>query len=539
MIPKKLIHILIIIITSFLFRFFLLSSYPVHLSMDEAAITYNAYSIMTTGKDEWNQFMPLAFKSAGDYKPPVNIYLTAPITKIFGINEFSSRFVSAFLGSLTPFVLYLLLILLNFSPLSSLLVSLWLAILPWHVHFSRASFESITALFFLFTGLYFFFKWLKKSQPINLLFFIVSFSLSVWSYHAERLFVPLISLYLFISNFKNIKANLLKLTPKWKLLIITVFLIFVVPFVKLTFFTPAVMTRAAATSILREPSLANSLHSSYNSLTQQIFDNNSYLIFRHWLNKYLSYFDFRFLFWKGMQFTPPQSADIGVLLVFDFILFALGLYQLIKNKNKTHLSLFITLFFLGPLPASLTMNNQHPLRALTWIPAFAFLFAYAFDFITKNFKQKIFLPVLLVIYLVNTVYAINIYTSLFPHYYSEYWQYGYKEASQYVCQNKDSYNKIIISDTFGSNGPLNTGLPYLYVLMACNYPPSLFQQNQDTGIIQYRRADWKHDQFEKNMLIVASPWDILNDNIKEENIIKRIYFKNGKEAFLLIKTDEK
>jgi hypothetical protein len=136
------------------------------------------------------------------------------------------------------------------------------------------------------------------------------------------------------------------------------------------------------------------------------------------------------------------------------------------------------------------------------------------------------------------IYATNIYASLFPHYYSEYWQYGYKEASEHVCENKDSYSKIIISDTFGSDGPLNTGLPYLYVLMACNYPPSLFQQNQDTGIIQYRRADWKHDQFENNMLIVASPWDILDADIKEENIIKRIYFKNGKEAFLLIETDE-
>jgi len=536
---QKIIHLIIIAAISFFFRFYQLSSYPVHLSMDEAAITYNAYSIATTGKDEWNEFMPLAFKSAGDYKPPVNIYLTAPITTIFGINEFSSRFVSAFLGSLTPIILYLLLTLLNFSALPSLLTSLWLAILPWHIHFSRASFEAITALFFLFTGLYFFFKWIKNSKPLNLLFFIISFSLSVWSYHAERLFIPLISLYLLIANFKTVKNHLSKLSLKWILSLTATFLIFSVPFIKLTFFTPAIMTRAAATSILRESSLGNSLHSSYSSLSQQIFDNNTYLIFKHWFNKYLSYFDFRFLFWKGMQFTPPQSPGIGILMLFDIILFPIALYQLIHKKNKQRLSLFIALFLLGPFPASLTMNNQHPLRALTWIPAFAFLFVYAFEFLSKKFKKHIFLPVIFIIYTISTIYSVNIYASLFPHYYSEYWQYGYKEAAQYLCQNKDSYDKIIVSDTFGSDGPLNTGLPYLYVLMACDYPPTLFQQKQQTGKIQYRRADWPHDQFENNMLIVASPWDILDDNIPEESIVKKIYFKNGKEAFILIETNEK
>ena len=56
-----------IFIISTIFRFWQLSSYPVSLSMDEVAIGWNAYSILKTGHDEWGEFLPLAFKSAGEF----------------------------------------------------------------------------------------------------------------------------------------------------------------------------------------------------------------------------------------------------------------------------------------------------------------------------------------------------------------------------------------------------------------------------------------------------------------------------------------
>jgi len=68
---NKLISLFLII--GIILRFWQLTKYPVSLSMDETAIGYNAYSILKTGKDEWGEFLPLAFKSVGDYKPPVNV----------------------------------------------------------------------------------------------------------------------------------------------------------------------------------------------------------------------------------------------------------------------------------------------------------------------------------------------------------------------------------------------------------------------------------------------------------------------------------
>jgi hypothetical protein len=534
----KIYLVIIIALVSFTFRFYKLSQHPVHLSMDEAAIVYNAYSILLTGKDEWNQKLPLAFKSAGDYKAPVNIYLTVPIVKIFGLNEFSARFVSAFLGSLTPIILLFLLLELKFSLIPSFLTSLWLAVLPWHIHFSRASFEAITALFFVFTGLMFFYKWINHKNTYNLPLFISSFCLAVWSYHAERLYIPLLAICLIILSAKRIKYSLKNTSKIIIISTIIIFLIFSVPFIRLTLFSPAITSRAAATSILKEPTLAYSLNQKCLGAKECLLDNNFIKIFKYWLNKYLEYFDPRFIFWKGMQFTPPNYPDTGILFVIDILIVIIGAYKLFITNNTKLKQLFLSLFLLGPLAASITMNHQHPLRALTWIPAFCLLIVSGFSLILKSFKIKKYTYIIILTYFINILYFINIYAYLFPYYQSEYWQYGYKEVGEYICEHRHEYNQIMVTDTFGSEGPLNTGLPYLYTLIACNMPPQEFQDSRKTYNIKYHRVDWKYDQYKKNMLIIASPWDILNDNIPSRNIIKEIYFKNNKKSFIFIKTDE-
>jgi len=62
---------LIIVFLAIAVRFIGLTKLPPVLNRDEAAIGWNAYSILKTGKDEHGQFLPLAFKSIGDYKMPL------------------------------------------------------------------------------------------------------------------------------------------------------------------------------------------------------------------------------------------------------------------------------------------------------------------------------------------------------------------------------------------------------------------------------------------------------------------------------------
>ena len=78
---------------------------PAGFFADEASIGYNSYLILTTGKDEWGRRFPLFFRAFGEYKNPLDIYLTAPFIAIFGLNEFSVRISSAFFSTLSLLLL--------------------------------------------------------------------------------------------------------------------------------------------------------------------------------------------------------------------------------------------------------------------------------------------------------------------------------------------------------------------------------------------------------------------------------------------------
>ena len=59
------------------------------LGWDEAATAYNGYGIVIVHRDEWLARMPITFKSFGDYKAAVAIYLDAISTESSCINTFA------------------------------------------------------------------------------------------------------------------------------------------------------------------------------------------------------------------------------------------------------------------------------------------------------------------------------------------------------------------------------------------------------------------------------------------------------------------
>ena len=80
---------LVIFIISFVIRYISIQTTP--LLWDEASLGYNAYSILKTGRDEYGTFLPIIFKSFGDYKPGLYVYLCLPFVYILGLNELSVR----------------------------------------------------------------------------------------------------------------------------------------------------------------------------------------------------------------------------------------------------------------------------------------------------------------------------------------------------------------------------------------------------------------------------------------------------------------
>src|SRR3989344_7173099 len=105
----KQFFVFLLLLTVFggLFRFYHITKNPISLSIDEVAFGYNAFSILKTGRDEYGKFLPLTFKSTGDYKNPVPIYLMVPSIALFGLNEFGIRFPTALIATLTIPIFFL------------------------------------------------------------------------------------------------------------------------------------------------------------------------------------------------------------------------------------------------------------------------------------------------------------------------------------------------------------------------------------------------------------------------------------------------
>src|SRR5947209_13763664 len=106
---KTKLLLLSIIIVAIFFRFFHLATNPPSLTWDETAWGYNAYALGIDGRDEFGRFLPVDYlESFGDFKPPMYAYLDILPVKIFGLNEFATRFPSALFGVLTIFITYFL-----------------------------------------------------------------------------------------------------------------------------------------------------------------------------------------------------------------------------------------------------------------------------------------------------------------------------------------------------------------------------------------------------------------------------------------------
>src|SRR5579862_583537 len=153
------LFLICIVVLGFLLRFIDVSNNPPGLYSDEVSIGYNAYKILTSGKDEYGVPHPLWFKSFGDYKLPVYIYSVAGAMSIFGKTEFAVRIPSVLAGTITIYIFYLfikkLLELEKDKELRKkykylpLLASLLLAVSSWHIQFSRGGFEiNLGTLFF-------------------------------------------------------------------------------------------------------------------------------------------------------------------------------------------------------------------------------------------------------------------------------------------------------------------------------------------------------------------------------------------------------
>lgn len=561
--PKLIIIFLgLILLLAAVLRLWGIEKFPAGLNADEAAIGYNAYSLILTGKDEHGNSWPLHFQSFGDYKPGFYFYLVLPFVKILGLNVLAVRLPSAILGVLGVWLVYLLVKELFENEVWGLLSAFFLAISPWHLHFSRGGWEANAATFLVLLGTWLFFKGLKK--PRFFVFSVLFYALSFYTYHSARIIIPLLGLGLiFLYRDKLFKQT----NRQWILASGMTGFIIIIPLI-ISFFGPAGISRFAGVGLLADTGplwRINELrghHGDTMALPVRLLHNRVIGYSIAFVKNWFDHLQGEYLFIIGDVIERSRVPDMGQMYLFDILLVVLGIYFLIKKQPKNWLVIFLWLA-VAPVAAAMTFQTPHALRSLMMVIPLIIISAYGFYQSWLWLKKRANKILVAGYWLLVTVVLLWSTTSYLHQYYLHYpktypfaWEYGFDQLVSYVQEVEGKYERIYVTDRYDQ--------PYILFLFYLKYPPEQFQQEvkltprdrfgfstvRDFSKYHFEHIDFEKLKEQKNVLIIGTDKEIPELVISEETlrlveegkipmpprIIKEIYFKNNLPAFQIVET---
>ncbi|MDP2860693.1 MAG: glycosyltransferase family 39 protein, partial [bacterium] len=201
----------IIVFFAIILRIYNLDKVPPELFGDEVDVGYQAYSVLKTGRDVYNQFLPSYFHSFSEWRAPLYLYATVPFIAVFGLNEWGVRLTAVFFGIISVVLVYLVAKQLFKSPAVSLTAAAFLAFSPWHLQYSRAGFELTLLLSLVLAGVYGFLR--TKENKRWWFLTTVCFSLTFYTYSTAVLFVPLFCFFLWFIFRESARPGLKHLLP--------------------------------------------------------------------------------------------------------------------------------------------------------------------------------------------------------------------------------------------------------------------------------------------------------------------------------------
>jgi 4-amino-4-deoxy-L-arabinose transferase-like glycosyltransferase len=537
------------LVLAFVTRFYKLGKAPAGLYLDESAQGYNAFSILKTGKDEFGKSFPIVFRSFTDFKTPVYIYLIVPLIPIFGLNSFTVRFPSFLFSILTIPVIYLLIKKVSRKQYLALIVTLLLAISPWHILFGRTNFECNVALFFFLTGLYLFYVGLTK--PKWLIGSALFFAIAIPSYHSQRIITPLTLMMLFF-RFRKIITDKLH----FKFLAIGLFIGLFISLPTLSVIgTPGFLARASGLNIFafnnRPPS---GYLTNYTGPLPWLINNNYFLSLREFSSLYISYLSPINMFILGDSGLRSSFPNLATFFFWQLPFYLYGLYLLFMKMEKSQSELkFLTIFLLiiSPLPAAVTRDPYSTIRALPLVIPQIIIIGLAIQKLLSYVKNNIQIILAAMVTVILLVYSLGkLYSSVIilnEYYRAGEWDYGVEQVVTVI--NDLHTNLPIIFD----NARLE---PYSQIAFFEKYDPITFQQtnfevtskdyyinmnrvkDKKIGNITTRTINWERD-LKVNQYLIGDELAISPEQIQTHHLtlIAEIKYPDQSVAFRIVKTN--
>ncbi len=493
--------------TGVVLRVVRLHDVPAGFHQDEACEGYDAYSILTTGRDHHGNFLPIAMQGFNDYRAPLFDYSLVPLVGLFGLKVGVVRLGAALWGSVDLAAITVTAGLMLGWP-GAAAVAVLGALSPWHLELSRYGIETTTAWATISLAVMCFFLWLRWRNPQWLILSGGCFGLSLYAYAVTGAFTPLMIGLLAAFYWRELK-------PAWRNAAIALGLV-------------ALMAVPQAVLILRHPELQARFHILY------LFDfmkncpecpggpgtANSSLLYRlvNFAANWLSYFTPSFLFLtgdRGDHATLVHPPGFGELLPEQAILIAFAALALIIPRHRKLALLLLGWLVIATVPAALTLplgawspeprehptpwvlltypvhnvpltpalllshpDSRHDLMALApWLLLSALGFVVMLELTRRVPGLAIAAAALLA---AGTIFHaarfVRSYFVDYPVIAAPYFQYGMEEVAGDIARLWDGRESVVVTDKVLE--------PYIYLLFFGPYPPSRFQRQP----VYYRRA---------------------------------------------------
>lgn len=426
------IALLLILFLATGLRVYKLGEVPPPLNWDEAANGYNAFAIANWGRDEYGKNFPFYFKSFGDDKRPLHIYMTAIFVKFLGLSEFSTRLPAAVFGIFDAGLIFLLGKYLLKSTTVGLIAASFLAISPYALQYSRFNQELVFTLFFFMAGIVLFIKGLENRNWLLSLSFL-SLGIALFGYQSALAVVPPMTILLITLYFKD-------------LLKIKKFFLAGLGFLAIIFFI----------FILNPPLFGTARMKQTGFYNLDVKDTTLYKLTKNQIlgrinktfDQYLTHFSRQYLFVSGDRNARLSTQSVGEFYKIDALFLVIGAFGLLWNRSKEGIIL-LSWALLAPLPASVVGEVPHASRAMFMFGSWHLISAYGLYTLLKLAKGYY---VKAAIIAVTTVVLTYSFVSYLRYYYGEYsskyaieWQYGMKDIVNYVKDHPE-YEQVFVTE---------------------------------------------------------------------------------------------
>jgi 4-amino-4-deoxy-L-arabinose transferase-like glycosyltransferase len=502
-----------IVLVAAVLRVYQLKDVPAGFFCDEAGLGYNAYSIARAGVDENGRKFPLFVWSFGvSYKNPVFIYSAIVPISIFGLDEFSVRLTSAIYGIATVLGIFFLGRAL-FTPAVGLLAAAFLAVCPWHLHFSRIAFELISFAFLFVAGLTFLVRFTQGRRTLAAGLLLLG--ACIYAYAIAYLFVPL-----FLLGFGLLYLPLL--LRRWRETALAMLVL--------------LATVAPAATFLHQNQMTGTRY--FRATTNLRPEQGAQEQIERLVANYQTFFSRQFLFESGDPIVRHAVKGFGELLPFYAPFLVLGALVCLFDRNRTS-KLVLWWLALYPLGPSLMTEIPSASRGFIGAPAFCLLsgvgLASVLQLLAWIGRVRAVALGLQALALGAAAYFLAPQVSAYLRaYFIEYpkysaptyggFQYGYRDAIHYMESRRQDYDLLMLTAT-------QVNQPQIFPLFYNALDPREWQGRRDLGYLILDPSEYSRYSMDQRILYALRPSDL--DIFTDYTVHREIVAPGGQVEFVV------